>query len=911
MKNTGTIIEVLRSVAERAMTVNNVLLLLRRPFHALATVASEIQTIPSNSSKNYTHYLGLLSSCKDLKSLLQVHSHLIVSGLKEDHSTLTHLINSYSLFHKCDLARSVFEFTSNPRVTLWNSMIRAYTRSKQYKEALNMYHFMLEKGCEPDKYTFTFVLKACTGALDLQKGVLVHREIGRRRLECDVFIGTGLVDMYCKMGDLRGAREVFDCLPKKDVVAWNTMIAGLSQSEDPHEALGLFWSMQLGGVKPDSVSLLNLVPAISRLADIDSCKSIHGYVVRRDFQSAISNGLIDMYSKCGDVNAARRVFDHMWGRDDVSWKTMVAGYVFNRCFFEVLKLFDRMKVENSKINKTSAVSALLAAAEMRDLEKGKEIHECAIREGIDSDVLVATPIMTMYIKCGELEKAKKLFKGLMERDLIAWAAFISALVQSGYLEEALSIFRDMQNHNLKPDKTTLMSILPACADLLAIRLGKSVHCYAIKSDFDFDISTGTALVFMYSKWGLFTWAVNVFNRLPCKDVVTWNVLINGYVQFGDPYHAMEFFHELQLSKIHPDAGTMVGLLHACSLLNDLHQGTSIHGQIMRSGFESDCPVRNALIDMYAKCGSLSSAEFLFYKTEFTKDEVSWNVIIAGYMQNAHAKKAISTFYHMIMENFRPNLVTFVNVLPAVASLAALREGMAFHAYIIRMGFLSNTLVGNSLIDMYAKCGQLNYSENFFNEMENKNTVSWNAMLTGYAVHGQGNNAIALFSLMQESHVQVDSVSFINVLSACRHAGLIEQGWKIFESMCEKHHFEPELEHYACMVDLLGRAGLFDETLILIKTMPMKPDAGVWGALLGACKMYSNIKLGEIALQHLVKLEPENATNYVVLSSLFAESGNWGNEGSIRSRMPESGLKKTPGFSWVEVENRFHACIRSQ
>nr|POE70809.1 pentatricopeptide repeat-containing protein [Quercus suber] len=235
--------------------------------------------------------------------------------------------------------------------------------------------------------------------------------------------------------------------------------------------------------------------------------------------------------------------------------------------------------------------------------------------------------------------------------------------------------------------------------------------------------------------------------------------------------------------------------------------------------------------------------------------------------------------------------------------------MAFHAYIIRMGFLSNTFVGNSLIDMYAKCGQLNYSENFFNEMENKNTVSWNAMLTGYAVHGQGNNAIALFSLMQESHVQVDSVSFINVLSACRHAGLIEEGRKIFESMCEKHHFEPELEHYACMVDLLGRAGLFDETLILIKTMPMKPDAGVWGALLGACKMYSNIKLGEIALQHLVKLEPENATNYVVLSSLFAESGNWGDEGSIRSRMPESGLKKTPGFSWVEVENRIDLATR--
>jgi pentatricopeptide repeat protein len=790
-------------------------------------------------------------------------------------------------------------------------MIRAYARSNQSKDALNMYHCMLGKGREPDKYTFTFVLKACTGALDLQEGVLVHREIARRRLECDVFIGTGLVDMYCKMGDLKSAREVFDCLPKKDVVAWNTMIAGLSQRADRREAWGYFWSMQLGGVKPDSVSLLNLVPAVSSLADIDSCRPIHGYVVRRDFRSAVSNGLIDMYSKCGDVIAARRVFDQMWGRDDVSWKTMMAGYVFNGFFLEVLKLFDRMKVEILKIDKLSAVSVLLASAEMRDLEKGKEIHDFAIQQGIDSDVLVATPIMTMYAKCGELEKAKQLLKGPQQRDLVAWSAFIFACVQSGYLEEALSQFRDMQNDNMKPENVTLLSILPACAELSAVRLGKSVHCYAIKADFHSVISIGTALVSMYSRWGLFTSALNVFNRMPCKDAVTWNVLINGYAQIGDPYHAMEMFLKLQLSGIHPDAGAMVGLLHAYSLLNDLRQGTCVHGQIIRNGFESDCPVRNALIDMYAKCGRLSSAEFLFYKMEFAKDEVSWNVIIGGYLLNGHAKKAMSAFFLMKLENFRPNLVTFVSILPAVAHLAALCEGMAFHACIIRMGFLSNTLVGNSLIDMYAKCGELDSSEKWFNEMGNKNTVSWNAMLAGYAVHGQGHNAIALFSLMQESHVQVDSVSFINVLSACRHAGLVEEGRKFFESMHQKQHLEPELEHYACMVDLLGRAGLFDEILILIRTMPMEPDAGVWGALLGACKMHSNINLGEVALQQLEKLEPENPTNHVVLSSIFAECGRWGDEGSTRpSRMNESALKKTPGCSWVEIKKQ-GPCIQSR
>ncbi|KAF3433746.1 hypothetical protein FNV43_RR24849 [Rhamnella rubrinervis] len=876
---------------------------LRRPYHALTTTASEIHSLLYTSPKTFHQYL---TSCRDFKSLLQIHGHLVVSGLKEDRSMVTHLINAYSFFGKCDLARSVLDSTSNPGVILWNIMIRAYTRSRRYKDTMRMYRCMLEGGLEPDKYTFNFLVKACTGALDLQEGILVHREIASRQLECDLFIGTSLVDMYCKMGQLRYASELFDRLPSRDVVACNTMIAGLSQSSDPHKALEFLCSMQLWGLEPNLVSLLNLVPAVSRLADFDSCRSIHGYVVRRNFGSAVSNGLIDMYSKCGDVNAACRVFGMMQGRDDVSWGTVMAGYAFNRCFLEVLELFDCMKRENLKMNQVSVVSALLAAAELRDLVKGKEIHDCAIQEELHSDVLVATPIITMYARCGEIEKAKMLFEELQGRDLIACSALVSACVQSGYPEVALSLFRDMQNENLKPDWVALTSILSACAELSSVKLGKSIHCYAIKTSIDCDTPTGTALVSMYAKCGYFTPALTLFNRMPYKDVVTWNALINAYTQNGDPYHTMEMFQKLQLSGIHPDAGTMVGLVPACTLLNDLDQGACIHGQIIKNGFESDTHVKNALISMYAKCETLSSAEFLFNGTQLMKDEVSWNVMIAGYVQSGHAKEAISAVHQMKLENLRPSLVTFVSILPAAAYLSALREGMGFHASIIKMGFLSNTLVSNSLIDMYAKCGRLDLSEKCFNEMKNKDTVSWNAMLTGYAVHGKGDCAVSLFSLMQNSHVRVDSLSFISVLSACRHAGLVEKGRKIFQSMHEEHHLEPNLEHYACLVDLLGRAGLFDETLSLIKKMPMKPDAAVWGALLGACRMHSNVKLAEVALDHLVELEPENSTNYIVLSNIYARSGRWGDVDKTRSKINDSGLKKTPGCTWVEVKNRVHA-----
>ncbi|KAJ1435529.1 Tetratricopeptide-like helical domain superfamily [Sesbania bispinosa] len=402
------------------------------------------------------------------------------------------------------------QYITNPSLILWNSMIRAYSRLHQFQEAINLYHRMLEMGLEPDKYTFTFVLKACTGALDFHEGVSIHQDIASRELEC------------------------------------------LSQSSNPCEALEIFWRMQMEGVEPDSVSILNLAPAVSKLEDVDSCKSIHGYI-----------------------------FDQMQAKDDVSWATMVAGYVHNGCFFEVLQLLDKMRKENIKMNKVSVVNALLAAAEMRDLERGKEIHNYALQVGIMSDIVVATPIVSMYAKCGELKKAKEIFLSLEGRDLVAWSAFLSALVQGGYPGEALSIFQKMQNEGLKPDKVILASLVSSSAEISNPRLGKIMHCYAIKADMESDISTITTLVSMYTRCELVMYAMTLFNRMHYKDLVAWNALISGFTKYGDPHLALEMFHKLQLSGIRPDSGTMVSLVSACTLLDDLNLGICFHGNIKK------------------------------------------------------------------------------------------------------------------------------------------------------------------------------------------------------------------------------------------------------------------------------------------------------------------------------------------
>lgn len=786
-------------------------------------------------------------------------------------------------------------------------MIRAYTRSNQHEKSLNLYHSMLREGLEPDNYTFTFVLKACTGACNLQEGLLVHKELARRGLESDVFIGTGLVNMYCKAGKFKLARQLFDRLPHRDSGVWNALIAGASQGSDPSEALGLFRSMQLVRVGPNFVSLLNLFPAISRLGDINSCRCIHGYVIRREFGTEISNGLIDTYSKCGDVESARRAFDSILRQDVVSFATMMSGYSYNGRFSEVLALFETMKMAKIEMNKVSIVSASLAAGETGDLEMGKEIYQHAVKQGINSDVAVATSVMTMYAKCGDINMAEKLFGELVGRDLVAWSALIAACVQSGYPEKALTCFRDMLKENVRPNRITLISILPACAELSFLTHGQSIHCYFLKTGMELDTTTGTALVSMYSKCRRFNHAITIFNRMSCKDVATWNALINGFIQNRDSFSAIKMFQELWVSGVCPDERTLVGLIPAVALLNDATQGTCVHGLTIKSGFESDCHIRNALIDMYFKHGSLPSALRLFKGSEasFTKNVVSWNIMIAGYLQNGDAKESLQAFHEMRLENVQPNAISLASVLPAVAHLASVRDGMALHACVTKMGLELVVEIGNSLIDMYAKCGRVDFSQKFFHGMEHKDTISWNAMLAGYAIHGQGNKALSLFKLMQESTVEIDSTSYVSVLSACRHAGLIEEGRRIFHSMRE-NRIKPDSEHYACMVDLVGRAGLFNEALQLIREMPMHPDAGVWGALLGACRMHSNVKLGEYALNHLIELEPANPAHYVVLSSIYAGSGRWVDAGKARLKLSETGLKKTPGCSWVEVKGKVHA-----
>ncbi|ONK76849.1 uncharacterized protein A4U43_C02F460, partial [Asparagus officinalis] len=727
-----------------------------------------------------------------------------------DYHRLLRSINSPTKLNQILSRLLILGLHQNPSTILFNSLLRSFTNSNNPRAAIRLYTQMLNRGPEPDNYSFTFVLKACVGAHDIKTGKSVHNQVIRRGLIDDLFIGTGLVDMYVKFGRVEIARKAFDSMPTRDVVSWNAMIAGFAKGGEPSIALGLLREMMGVGIEPNSVSFLNLFPAVCVLSEVMLCRTLHGFVVRRGFWASVSNGLVDTYSKCGDVESARGIFDGMLGlRDDVSWASMISGYVFNGFFLEALELFDEMRRDDLKLNQVSLMSALSAVAEIGDLERGMDIHNYAIQKGIDFDVPTITVLMTMYAKCRDLETAKFLFEGIQKKDIVAWSAMISSLIQIGRSKEALSLLREMVMRGFVPNKVTIVSALPACGDLLDVKSGKCIHCYALRLAIDEDVSVGTALISMYAQCELFTSAHVVFDALRYKEVITWNTLINGYAQLGDACNALRMFQQLRATGLQPDPGTMVGILPACALLNACDLGSSVHGLSIKNGFDSDHHVKNANIDMYAKCGNFPSAEILFCEAKARKDVISWNTMIAGYMHNGNANKALLVFREMRAENIKPNVVSLVSIIPAVAELTSLRDGLALHSFVITSGLETNVLIGNSLIDMYSKCGQIDCARYFFDWMDYKDTVSWNVMLSGYATNGLGEDSVALFKEMNKRGIKADSLSFVGVLSACRHGGLVEEGKKIFESIENELDLEPKMEHYACMVDLLGRTGQFD------------------------------------------------------------------------------------------------------
>ena len=553
--------------------------------------------------------------------------------------------------------------------------------------------------------------------------------------------------------------------------------------------------------------------------------------------------------------------------------------------------FLKLKILNS-IHRCSSIRSL------------KKIHAQLITSGLLHDEFVLSKVSEFFGKhVGFVDYA---FDFLNQSGLhvgtLPYNTLIAAYANSGTPKAAFLVYGRIVGSGFVPDMYTFPMVMKACNKFLGVQEGEEVHGVVVKMGFSCDLYVQNSLLHFYSVCGRWGGAGRVFDEMLVRDVVSWTGLISGYVRTGLFDEAIALFLKMDVV---PNVATFVSVLVACGRMGYLSMGKGVHGLVYKRGFGIGLVVGNALTDMYVKCECLCEARRLFDELP-ERDIVSWTCIISGLVQCKHPKDSLELFYDMQVSGVKPDRIVLSSVLSACASLGALDYGIWVQEYIELQGIEWDIHIGTALVDMYAKCGCLEMALQIFNGIPSWNIFTWNALLGGLAMHGHGREALKHLELMIGAGIMPNEVTYLAILTACCHSGLVDQGRSYFcQMISQPFNLSPRLEHYGCMVDLLCRAGLLDEAHEFIRKMPLPPDVLIWGALLSACKVNGNVELSKEIFNHLLELESQDSGVYVLLSNIYAINERWDDVRRVRRLMKDKGIRKFPGSSVVEVNGEPH------
>ena len=539
---------------------------------------------------------------------------------------------------------------------------------------------------------------------------------------------------------------------------------------------------------------------------------------------------------------------------------------------------------------------------------------------------------------GNLHYAERIFNYIDIPGLFIYNLVIKAFTKNGSFRKAVLLFRQLREEGLSPDNFTYPFVFKAIGCLGEVREGEKVYGFVVKSGLEFDTYVCNSLMDMYAEVGRVQNLRQVFEEMPQRDVVSWNVLISGYVKCRRYEDAVDVFRRMQQqSSLRPNEATVVSTLSACIALKMLELGKEIH-RYVREQLGFTIKIGNALVDMYCKCGHLSIAREIFndmpiktvicwtsmvsgyvncgqldearelFERSPVRDVVLWTAMINGYVQFNRFDDAVALFREMQIKRVSPDRFTLVALLTGCAQLGTLEQGKWIHGYIDENKIMIDAVVGTALIEMYAKCGFIEKSLEIFNGLKEKDTASWTSIICGLAMNGKTSKALELFAEMEQTGVKPDDITFIGVLSACSHGGLVEEGRKHFRSMTAVYQIEPKLEHYGCLIDLLGRAGQLDEAEELIEKSPNVNNEVIvplYGALLSACRTHGNVEMGERVAKRLVGIESGDSSVHTLLANIYASADRWEDVTKVRRKMKDLGVKKVPGCSSVEVNGIVH------
>ncbi|CAN6444366.1 unnamed protein product [Victoria cruziana] len=640
------------------------------------------------------------------------------------------------------------------------------------------------------------------------------------------------------------------------------------------------------------------------------------------------NVLITRHSQEGELDKARRVFDSMVTRDVVSWNAVIAGYAKWGVKTEALMLVVKMHRADVRLNSISFRSALSICARLRNLQFGRTAHGLVMRSGYANCEYSGFSLLDFYVKCEMVDEAGKvfdehsqgtvvpwvlllsayathdrmddaglLFERMPTKDVISWTTLISGYSRRGEVTKAFEVLNRMLISGVSPNEFTFDTMVRAASSLKDLKLGKKIHGCLVARGYKNDFSISSGLIDLYCHCNRVDEASHVFSQMEQPCLSSCNALLDGLISNDRLDRGEELFSKM----VELNSVTYNVMIKGYARYGKIGEARRLFDLMPQKSLVSF----NTMISGYALNGQLNEARRLFEAVDGDKrDTVTWNALICGYVQNELPGEALVLYVQMHKYAVKSSRSTLSSILCACACLGSIELGRSVHAQAAKSPCGSNVYVGTSCIDMYAKCGDLASAETAFFLMSERNVAAWSALINGYAFHGLGTEAITLFDqMLEEDVVKPNQVTFVGVLSACSHCGLVEKGMNYFISMKETYCITPTLEHYTCIVDLLGRLGYLNEAEQFISNMPIRADAVVWGALLSGCRFYSNVEMGEKAADRICALDCRNASAYVAMSNIYAAAGRWSNVQSIRKRFS---IVKDPGCSWVELGNALHS-----
>ncbi|XP_010518772.1 PREDICTED: pentatricopeptide repeat-containing protein At5g04780-like [Tarenaya hassleriana] len=765
-------------------------------------------------------------------------------------------------------------------------------------------------GAPPTVVTYLRLLSESSASKSLLPGEQIHGRLIGLGLSKDSKFRNSLIGLYGKCGFFGYARKLLDESPEPDFVSWSALISGYSQNGFSQEALRAFQEMHCLGLRSNEFTFPSVLKSCAANKDLKLGVQVHGVTIVTGYESDefVGNSLVDMYAKCGELEASRRVFNELPEKGVVSWNALLSSYMQNDSCAEGIDLFHDMVNAGVRPNEFSLSSMIKACAGLGDIGEGRKLHGYLIKLGYNSDPYSSNALVNMYAKAGSLVDAFLVFQEVESPDIVSWNTILAGSVLHEHYELSLHLFVQMSRSKTRPNMVTLSSALKALARIGFKELGKQFHAHLLKMNaMESDSFIGVGIIDMYSKCLMTDDARKVFELMLEKKMVAWNAMISGYSQKGEDYEAVLLFPEMHKEGMGFNQTTLSTVLKSVAALQASGLSEQIHALSLKSGLMSDNYIVNSLIDAYGKSGKVEIATKVFEENP-SPDLVSFTSVITAYSQYRQGEEAMKLYLDMQHRGLNPDAFVCSSLLNACANLSAYEQGKQIHVHVLKFGFISDGFAGNSLVNMYAKCGSIEDADRAFSEIPERGIISWSAMIGGLAQHGHGQKALEMFELMLEDGVAPNHITLVSVLSACNHTGLVSEAKRYFESMEKRFGIQPTQEHYACMIDVLGRAGKLIEAMEMVEKMPFEPDASVWGALLGTAKLHKNVELGQRAAKKLLILEPEKSGTHVLLANIYASAGMWENVARMRKLMREFQVKKEPGVSWIEVKDKVHTFI---